>query len=240
MSRLHDESDYGTPYPELNRAAGAGLRLVAARNRFRRAADLALTGIADAAVRLDACGYVAVGNPVRFAFDAAHDAYARFAFAMETRWDDEDGFAMPPVRRELRGPSRLDDLRDGRLSLVATGPEVSKIFQESARLEFMRDRPAAQRLLCIALLWSVDLRHESEDPEWARRQGVFPGAEAAPTLARLLSELAHRTEEPASRLACALRDASAAAGRIPAVARVFGHACCCEYEYEAVLAPAAA
>lgn len=236
---LHDDMS-ATPYPELNRAAGAGLRLVAARNRFRRSACLTLGALAASAERLDRVGYLSPRHPVRTAFDAAHDSYARFVYAVETRWEDEDGFVELSGRGFCPRRSRLDDIRDGRLAPEAGDGEVSKVFQESARAEFGHDRPAAQRLLCIGLLWSVDLRHESEDPDWARRQGVFPGAEAAPTLSRLLTELAYRTEAPAEPLACALREAGGAVGRISGLARIFGSACCCEFEYEAVFASEAA
>ena len=228
-------------YPDLNRAAGAGLSLVETRRHFRRLAREAMDAFADADEALRATGFDAERPSVYRGIDAAHSAFALFIARTEEACDDEDDYAdllaeSPRMTGATTARNRLDDVRDGYLNTPEDPDFVEHVFNDCAREEFEIDRQSAKRLYCVALTWGVDLRHCREEPGWARRQGVLPGAEAAPSLASLLLQLAQRDEDDRSPRALALRRAAQAAGRIQAAAAAYGRACCAEFEYATILA----
>lgn len=230
-------------YPELNRAAGAGLCLVGTRRQFRRLAREAMDMFAVAETALRESGFALDRPAVHRGFDAAHTAFAGFISLTESEWDDEDGFAEETryglrARRPTREKpvrNRLEDILDGYIGTPASPDFVEQEFSDCARAEFDLDRATSKRLLCIALTWGVDLRHCREESDWARRQGVFPGAEAAPSLACLLTQLARRIEDTDTRQAAALRLAAMAVGHIQSAANAYGRACCAEFEYASVV-----
>lgn len=241
---MSHDSNAENPYPELNRAAGAGLCLVSTRRQFRRLAGDSMNMFATADAALRTSGFAHDRPAVHRGFDAAHTAFALFISQTQDAWDAEDGSYEENTRLLLRvtpptadNPvrNRLEDILDGYLKAPESPDFVEGVFSECARAEFDTDRMTSKRLLCIALTWGVDLRHCREEVGWARRQGVFPGAEAAPSLACLLVEIARRLEETNAPQAVALRLAAMAAGRIQAAANAYGRACCAEFEYAAVV-----
>lgn len=240
---MSHDSNAENPYPELNRAAGAGLCLVSTRRQFRRLAGDAMNMFATADAALRTSGFAHDRPAVHRGFDAAHTAFALFISHTQGVWDTEDGYfdETPRILRITSSSSenpvrnRLDDILDGYIEAPDSPDFVERIFNECARDEFDNDRMTSKRLLCMALTWGVDLRHCREEIGWARRQGVFPGAEAAPSLACLLVELARRIEETDTPQAVALRLAAMAAGRIQPAANAYGRACCAEFEYASVV-----
>jgi hypothetical protein len=240
---MNHDSHAENPYPELNRAAGAGLCLVSTRRQFRRLAGDAMNMFATADAALRTSGFAADRPAVHRGFDAAHTAFALFISQTQSDWDAEDG-SFEETPRPLRLPqptsetpvrSRLEDILDGYLEAPDSPDFVERVFSDCARAEFDTDRTTSKRLFCISLTWGVDLRHCREELGWARRQGVFPGAEAAPSLACLLVEIARRLEDTNAPQSVALRLAAMAAGRIQAAANAYGRACCAEFEYTSVV-----
>ena len=241
MSDHNQDGTDSTPYPEINRAAGAGLGLIGARRRFQKLARDAMAAFAEADRELRAARFGDERPAILSGFDAVHTAYAVFILRTESEWDDEDGFPEKPPAPPHLAPgatlsNRIDDLLDG-YTVEPEDPDfVETTFNAGAHIELAADRMTAKRLLCIAFTWGVDLRHARENPGWARRQGVFPGAEAAPSLACLLERLARQSPDRNAPQAVALRLAANAAGRVRAVAAAYGRACCAEFEYDSALA----
>lgn len=199
-----------------------------------------MDAFAEADRALRESGFARARPAVYHGLDAAHDAFALFIANTEADWDDEDDYAdLSPEAPRRPGDghprNRLEDVRDGYLG--ATGDEdfVERVFNDCARREFACDRQSAKRLYCVALTWGVDLRHCREEPGWARRQGVFPGAEATPSLASLMLQLAQRLEFESPPQAQALRQAAQATVRIRTAAAAYGRACCAEYEYATIV-----
>ncbi len=240
---MNHDSHADSPYPELNRAAGAGLCLVGTRRQFRRLAREAMDMFAIADDALRSSGFALERPVVHRGFDAAHTAFAHFIASTESDWDTEDGFFQeaPRVFRTTRPPSetpvrnRLEDILDGYCDAPTSPDFIEGVFSECALDELDRDSTTSKRLFCIALIWGVDLRHCREESGWARRQGVFPGAEAAPSLACLLIDIARRLETTNAPQAVALRLAAMAAGRIRTAATAYGQACCAQFEYASVV-----
>lgn len=224
-------------YPEINRAATAGLCLVGSRRHFRRLALDAMDAFVLADQALRETGFHFDHPPVFRAFDTAHSAHAFFIYETELRWDAEDGIPEKPPRYHRRPTdehperNRLDDILDGYIGAPDSEVTVESVFEQCARAEYEEDPVTSKRLLCIAQTWAVDLTHCREQPDWASRQGVFPGAEAAPTLACLFLQLARRHEHYDSKPARALRLAALAAGRIRPAAYAYGRAACADFEY---------
>lgn len=239
MNRHSKMNGDANAFPEINRAAGAGLSLIDARRRFRRRAREAMDAFSRADDALRATGFDTDRPSVYRGIDAAHSAFALFIARTEEVWDDEEDYAdlladAPAHSARPRPRTRLDDVRDGYLTMPDEPDFVERVFNECAREEFEIDRQCSKRLYCVALTWGVDLRHCREDAGWARRQGVLPGAEAAPSLAGLLLQLAQGPEDNPAR-AAALRLAALATGRIQTAAAAYGAACCAEFEYAAIL-----
>ena len=69
------------PYPELTRAAEAGLCLIGARRHFRRLSREAMDAFTKADIALRASAFALERPALYRAFDAAHSAYALFSAA---------------------------------------------------------------------------------------------------------------------------------------------------------------
>lgn len=233
-----DSPDTGSIlYPEINRAATAGLCLVGSRRHFRRLAFDAMDAFVVADRALRETGFHFERPAVYRAFDATHDAYATFISETQSSWDAEDGSPEKSPRAHRRPTdehpqrNRLDDILDGYMTPPADPAQIQQIIEQCANMEGAEDPVTAKRLLCIAQTWAIDLAHCRNEPGWAGRQGVFPGAEAAPSLACLFIQLARRHENFEAKPAMALRQASLAAGRIRPAAYAFGRAACADFEY---------
>lgn len=220
---------------ELRRAAHTGAQLHEARMQFRLQAEEAMSAFSTAEVELEKTGC----DPIAEAISASDIAFANFIAGVEYDWDEEEDyecagardFATPHRRRR----NRLDDYRDGRLQTPTRNDFVEVAFLRVADFLNESDPAAARRMTRLALSWSEDRRRFDEEPEWARKNGVIPGAETAPSLAALLSQFGLREEVHDPRRSCALRIGALAYRRLHTASTAYAGACCAEYVYRSVI-----
>lgn len=220
---------------ELRRAAHAGAQLHEARMHFRLHAEEAMSAFSTAEMELEkvAC------DPIAEAVAASDIAFANFIAAVENDWDEEEDYEcagareFAPPHRHRR--NRLDDYRDGRLLTPTRNDFVEVAFLRVAEFLSESDPAAARRMTRLALSWSEDRRRFDAEPEWARKNGVIPGAETAPSLAALLSQFGLREELHDPRRACALRIGAIAYRRLHTASTAYAGACCAEYVYRSVI-----
>ena len=169
------------------------------------------------------------------AVSATDIAFARFIADVENTWDEEEDFdySTPPDLRAWgkNRRNRLDDLRDGRLTPPETPDYVETALTRAAESLHGADPQSARRINRLAISWCEDRRLFEQHPGWARRNGIIPGADTAPSLASLLSRLGLQSEPVDPRRACAMRIAALAYRQLHTTSAAYAQACCAEFAY---------
>lgn len=173
------------------------------------------------------------------AISATDIAFAHFIANAETEWDEEEDFDYSTPRdllpENLRRHNRLEDFRDGRLATPTRLDYVESAFLRVATELKETDPAAARRLACLAATWSQDRQRYETDPHWARKNGIIPGSETAPSMAAILAQFGQREESRDAKRACALRMAAIAYRQLHTAASAYANACCAEFVYASAI-----